>query len=142
MEEDKKSILNEIIMYIPNFLKLMYGLVSDPRVKFQEKALLGATIAYVLSPIDLIPDIIPFLGQVDDLLLVSLVVLRFLEQSGQDVVLQYWKGRRSLLDLTVNTLKLSAFFIPPAIYDKIIKKSGYEGEYIDAEYHVNKDSID
>lgn len=142
MDNDNKSFLKDIIMFIPNFIKLMYGLISDPGVKFQEKALLGATIAYVLSPIDLIPDIVPFLGQVDDLLLVSLVVLRFLEQSGHDLVMQHWNGSRSLLDLTVNTLKLSAFFIPPAIYDKLIKKSGYQGDYIDAEFHVNKDAND
>lgn len=44
----------------------------DPRVPWYAKALAGAVAAYALSPIDLIPDFIPVLGYLDDLLLVSL----------------------------------------------------------------------
>lgn len=139
MEDNSKTTLKDIIMFIPNFLKLMYGLVNDPRVRFTEKALLLGTIAYVLSSIDLVSDFIPFLGQVDDILLLSLVVLRFLEQAGQEVVLQYWEGSRSLLDMAVNTLRLSRYFLPPSVYDRLIKKSGYNGQYIDADYRVHHD---
>lgn len=42
----------------------------DPRVPWYAKALAGATAAYALSPIDLIPDFIPVLGYLDDLLIV------------------------------------------------------------------------
>ena len=42
----------------------------DPRVPWYAKALAGAVAAYALSPIDLIPDFIPVLGYVDDLLIV------------------------------------------------------------------------
>lgn len=42
----------------------------DPRVPWQAKLLAGAVAAYALSPIDLIPDFIPILGFVDDLLIV------------------------------------------------------------------------
>jgi uncharacterized membrane protein YkvA (DUF1232 family) len=42
----------------------------DPRVPWHAKALAGAVAAYALSPIDLIPDFVPVLGYVDDLLIV------------------------------------------------------------------------
>ena len=42
----------------------------DPRVPWYAKALVGAVAAYALSPIDLIPDFIPVLGYLDDLLIV------------------------------------------------------------------------
>src|SRR6185312_9500562 len=42
----------------------------DPRVPWYAKALAGAVAAYALSPIDLIPDFIPVLGYLDDLLIV------------------------------------------------------------------------
>ncbi len=42
---------------------------SDPRIAWYVKALAGAIAAYALSPIDLIPDFIPLLGYVDDLLI-------------------------------------------------------------------------
>jgi uncharacterized membrane protein YkvA (DUF1232 family) len=44
----------------------------DPRVPWHAKALAGAVAAYALSPIDLIPDFIPVLGLLDDLLIVPL----------------------------------------------------------------------
>jgi uncharacterized membrane protein YkvA (DUF1232 family) len=44
----------------------------DPRTPWYAKALAALVVAYALSPIDLIPDFIPVLGQLDDLLLVPL----------------------------------------------------------------------
>jgi uncharacterized membrane protein YkvA (DUF1232 family) len=44
----------------------------DPRVPWQAKALIGGLVAYALSPIDLIPDFIPILGQLDDLVILPL----------------------------------------------------------------------
>ena len=44
----------------------------DPRVPWYAKAVAAAVAAYALSPIDLIPDFIPVLGQLDDLILVPL----------------------------------------------------------------------
>jgi uncharacterized membrane protein YkvA (DUF1232 family) len=50
--------------------KLAFGrdLMRDPRVPWRAKIIAGAVVAYVASPIDLIPDFIPVLGYVDDLL--------------------------------------------------------------------------
>jgi len=51
---------------------VLYHACRDPRVPWYAKALGIAVIAYALSPIDLIPDFIPVLGWLDDLLLVPL----------------------------------------------------------------------
>jgi uncharacterized membrane protein YkvA (DUF1232 family) len=50
----------------------LYLASRDPRVPWPAKALAALTVAYALSPIDLIPDFIPVLGYLDDLLLVPL----------------------------------------------------------------------
>jgi uncharacterized membrane protein YkvA (DUF1232 family) len=50
----------------------LYLAALDPRVPWHAKALAGAVAAYALSPIDLIPDFIPVLGQLDDLVIVPL----------------------------------------------------------------------
>ena len=47
----------------------------DPRVPWYAKAAAGAVAAYALSPIDLIPDFIPVLGYLDDLVIVPLGIL-------------------------------------------------------------------
>ena len=44
--------------------------MRDPRVPWYSKAVAGAVVAYALSPIDLIPDFIPIVGYLDDLLIV------------------------------------------------------------------------
>ena len=53
-----------------NYTRLFKSLMSDKRTPFISKALLGFSLTYFLSPIDLIPDFIPVLGQIDDLILV------------------------------------------------------------------------
>lgn len=50
----------------------LYLACRDPRVPWYAKALAAATVAYAVSPIDLIPDFIPVLGLLDDLLIVPL----------------------------------------------------------------------
>lgn len=52
-----------------------YLACKDPRVPWYAKAFVACVIGYALSPIDLIPDPIPLLGQLDDLVLVPLGVL-------------------------------------------------------------------
>ncbi|MGO4351405.1 YkvA family protein [Rhizobium sp. RAF36] len=47
----------------------------DPRVPWHAKAVAGAVAAYALSPVDLIPDFIPVLGYLDDIIIVPLGIL-------------------------------------------------------------------
>jgi len=53
----------------------IYLAARDPRVPFAAKVLAGAVAAYAFSPIDLIPDFIPVLGYLDDVILVPLGIL-------------------------------------------------------------------
>ena len=50
----------------------LYLASRDPRVPWYAKAMAGLTVAYAVSPIDLIPDFIPVLGYLDDLVLIPL----------------------------------------------------------------------
>src|SRR5262245_46352505 len=84
--KEAKGFLTSMIMLIPNFLKLMGRLFKDSRVPMAEKAMLVGAIAYVISPLDLIPDVFPVIGQVDDLYLIALVVLRLLARTDDEVL--------------------------------------------------------
>jgi uncharacterized membrane protein YkvA (DUF1232 family) len=111
-QTEARGILRSALRLIPNFLKLLYRLFKDSRVPLAEKALLIGAIAYVISPLDLIPDFVPFVGQVDDLYLIALVVLRMLTRTSDDVLREHWDGRGDLA-ATVHKIDKAARYVLP-----------------------------
>lgn len=63
---------------LPLHARIMAGLLGDPRVPASRKALLAAAVGYVVAPVDIIPDRIPLLGVLDDLVVAALAVDGFL----------------------------------------------------------------
>ncbi len=66
---------------------VVYRLVlADPRTPKLAKWLLGLAVAYAVSPIDLIPDFIPVIGYLDDLVILPALVLVALKMIPQEVI--------------------------------------------------------
>jgi uncharacterized membrane protein YkvA (DUF1232 family) len=63
----------------PGYARLLWALATDPRVPISRKALLGVAGAYIVSPIDLIPDVIPVFGAMDDVAVMVIAIDVFLE---------------------------------------------------------------
>lgn len=63
----------------PMYARLLWSLASDPRVPMARKALLGLAGAYIVSPVDIIPERIPFVGALDDVAVMVLAIDVFLE---------------------------------------------------------------
>jgi uncharacterized membrane protein YkvA (DUF1232 family) len=99
---------------IPNFLRLLYGLLTDSRVNNVDKLVVAGAIAYILLPLDLIPDFIPFIGEVDDVFLLILALQRLISHAGRAVVASYWPGDPAeLTSLNLErVLAACAFFLP------------------------------
>ena len=70
----------------PDYARLLWALVMDPRVPTSRKALLGMAGAYIVAPIDLIPDFIPLVGAIDDVAVMVLAIDVFLEGLPKDLV--------------------------------------------------------
>jgi uncharacterized membrane protein YkvA (DUF1232 family) len=109
-----KRTVMEYIAELPRFLRLLWGLVTDQRVALLDKLLLAGAIAYIVAPIDLIPDFIPFLGEVDDVYLLVLAVRRLLENAGRTVLMSHWTGDPSALrEMNLRKVMMAAaFFLP------------------------------
>ena len=74
-----------LVWKLPTYARVVWGLMRDPRTPLPLKALLGAGLAYVLVPIDLVPDAIPILGQADDLTVLLLVLDLFIANAPREV---------------------------------------------------------
>lgn len=109
----KRTVMS-YIRELPNYVRLLGGLIVDGRVPLLDKLLVFGAIAYIVSPIDVIPDFIPFLGEVDDVYLLILALQRLIANAGRDVLLDHWRGRRADLgDLNLQqALAAAAFFLP------------------------------
>jgi len=105
------------IKQIPSYLRLLGGLLMDGRVLRTDKLLVAGALAYLITPIDFIPDFIPFLGQIDDLFLVVTALNRLVERAGRHVLLDHWTGDpEELSDLNfAQVLAAAAVFLPPAM---------------------------
>lgn len=71
---------------------LLRDLMRDPRVGRAEKVAAGLALAYVLSPVDLVPDTVPFVGNLDDVSVAVLALRRLLARSGYELVHELWRG--------------------------------------------------
>lgn len=102
---------------LPQYLRLLGGLLTDRRVSMVDKLLVVGAIAYIVTPIDLIPDFIPFFGEIDDIYLLVLALQRLIANSGRLVLLDHWTGNPSdLADLNLRgALTAAAFFLPKRI---------------------------
>lgn len=78
--------------FVPDCVVLLRRLMGDRRVPRWTRWLLGATIAYLVVPIDLVPDVIPVAGQLDDVIVVGLVLRAVVRAAGADVVRENWPG--------------------------------------------------
>jgi uncharacterized membrane protein YkvA (DUF1232 family) len=112
----KRTVLH-YIRQLPNFVRLLFGLITDPRVALIDKVLVFGAIAYIVTPIDLIPDFIPFIGEVDDVYLLVIALQRLISNAGRLVLLDHWGGdAEDLADLNLQgALAAAAFFLPRRI---------------------------
>lgn len=109
----KKTISNTL-KQLPNFFRLLYGLLTDKRVQRVDKLMVAGAIAYILLPLDFVPDFLPFVGEVDDLFLIILSVQRLINNAGRRVVEDHWMGEaEELSNLNLQQILMAAaFFLP------------------------------
>lgn len=95
----RRSDARALAGFIPDCLGLVKRLLRDDRVPRRRKLLLGALIAYLAMPFDLVPDFIPVAGQLDDAILVALVLRAVLRSGGEALLDEHWRGPARSLEL-------------------------------------------
>lgn len=119
-----KRLVADAALMLPNIVKLIGRLLLDPRVPRRAKITLGIAAAYVVSPIDLIPDVIPVIGWADDVLLVLFAIDSLIERAGPEIVDEHWDGPGDLLSLVREAVGLSRSIMPKRLIAIIDRLSG------------------
>lgn len=78
--------------FVPDCAVLFKRLLGDPRVPRRSKAALAAVALYLASPLDLVPDMIPVAGALDDAILAGIALRSVIRGAGEDVVREHWPG--------------------------------------------------
>jgi len=93
----KRIAARALVRLVPDVVRLFRGLLGDPRVPLGSKLLLGLAVAWLVSPIDLLPEFLPVLGPLDDAVVAALVVGHLVRRAGPDVVREHWRGDEATL---------------------------------------------
>lgn len=118
-KDAKKTELKEFALLLPRLLRLVWNLARDPRVSPRSKALLFMIGGYIASPVDVIPDFIPGLGQLDDLVLIAFVLDRIINRVPPEVLEEHWTGDRDLLEVVQQILDISTAFVPSWLKNRL-----------------------
>jgi uncharacterized membrane protein YkvA (DUF1232 family) len=90
-----------LVGFVPDCAVLFGRLLRDPRVPRRRKLLLAGLVAYLSMPLDLVPDFIPVVGQLDDALLVGLTLRSLVRSTGPELLREHWPGPPSSLELVL-----------------------------------------
>lgn len=86
------SLLRESLRLLPDVVRLVRRLTKDPAVPRGVRIRLGLLLAYLMMPIDLIPDVIPVIGYADDALIVAIALRSVIRRAGVDAIDRNWPG--------------------------------------------------
>ena len=111
--------MRELLRVLPDLARVIGRLLADPVLPRAAKIALAAAAAYLLSPIDLIPDFIPVVGILDDVLLAAIVVDGLLNHMERGLVLKYWPGDARSLERVASVARWLAVWVPRRVKRRI-----------------------
>jgi uncharacterized membrane protein YkvA (DUF1232 family) len=122
VKSELKSRMKNLLLFLPNMIILSMRLMADSRVPRTERALFAAAIIYAIIPFDFIPDMLPFVGQIDDLFLISLTLLRLIDRTDDRVVREHWRGGGDIVQLAESVATVAPLLIPRRISRVLLSK--------------------
>jgi uncharacterized membrane protein YkvA (DUF1232 family) len=105
--------MGRLVIKLPTYARVVWGIMRDPRTPIGLKGMLAAALAYVIFPVDLIPDAIPILGQADDLTVLLLVLDLFIQNAPPEVREEHMtRARNGTADLDRDLERLRGLMGP------------------------------
>jgi uncharacterized membrane protein YkvA (DUF1232 family) len=120
-----KALMKELALLVPNLVMLTGRIAMDSRVPWETKTALAAGAAYIVAPVDAIPDFIPVLGKAEDALVALLLLDGIVNQLDPAIVEEHWRGDRDTLDRLRHVAKTATGFVPTFIRERVLNKAFY-----------------
>lgn len=95
--DGKLNVLHEYVLIVPDIVALIYRLLKDERVKIKTKLEISAAVAYIIFPIDIIPEFIPFIGKIDDVAVLFFALNRIINEVPINIIAENWAGKNDLV---------------------------------------------
>ena len=111
--------MKALLRALPDIARLMGRLLGDSTLPRSAKIALAAAAVYLLSPIDLIPDVVPFVGYLDDLMLAALLVDGIFNHVDRGLLVKYWPGTPDSLDRIGRVARVFAVWVPRRLKARI-----------------------
>jgi uncharacterized membrane protein YkvA (DUF1232 family) len=100
----KGVAVRDVLAVVPDVLRLLRSLIGDPVVPLDVRVVLVGLVAWIISPIDLIPEFIPVLGPIDDIV-VAIVAMRFVRRRmGVEDLRRRWSGSPGGFELLLRVI--------------------------------------
>lgn len=95
----------ELAMLIPDIIVLLWKLFKDKRVPMKIKIMVGAMLAYLVSPIDILPDFVPFIGKIDDIAITFFGLNAIINEVDENLILENWHGKENIILVVKEAVK-------------------------------------
>lgn len=109
------DLLGRVARDAQNIARLARGLAKDPRVPKRNKLIFAGIAAYVVMPVDLIPDWLPGIGRLDDIIMVCIGIDSILNHTPKAILDEYWEGDQAVLDSIRSIVSTAVEFVPPQL---------------------------
>ena len=104
--------MKTLLLALPRLARMIAGLLADREVPTAVKVILAAVAVYLASPVDLIPDFIPLVGYLDDVLLAAVVMDGLLNYVDRGSIERHWPASLASLEATAKVARRLAAWVP------------------------------
>ncbi len=87
-----KDLARDVATFLPDLVLMLRRVVADPRVPRQAKLEASGALAYLVSPRNRITNMLPVVGQLDDVAIVAFAFRRLVVGAGEPVLREHWRG--------------------------------------------------
>jgi uncharacterized membrane protein YkvA (DUF1232 family) len=110
----RRSPARALAGFVPDCAVLLHRLLAEGRLPRAQKLAVAGLLAYLALPIDLVPDVIPVAGQLDDAVIVALVLRALLRGGGPALVREHWPGPPASLAVILRLMGGGTGAVAPA----------------------------